>query len=355
MMEMNNLIDMKINGDGSNLLTSQERSAFLATMITTSESYIKTGVKVEQDAKTKNDLSSVLYKIRNEIKDPLRRLQTIHMIYGERNVVAFKELESGQILSKTDAFHLYNVKGIFEGKAVTLRMINPHLSVYYMKEIENIRAMDHVNFATHVAMVSTLPEFMETSHSNDDWLRLLTEPCVGDLETYVLSHRNEIGSVAGESAKETFIHIAYGISNGLEYIHSKGFVHGQLQLSAVLLCTHMVPKLCDLNVLPYYKDRSYEECIYHTAPEVINDGTYGPEADVYSYGILLWELWYGRHTKRCEDLNELDVCSGGRPILEDKRPPQHLEELITMCWDGQVNRRPTADVRVNRLKPNQII
>ncbi|KAL3873892.1 hypothetical protein ACJMK2_036971 [Sinanodonta woodiana] len=304
--------------------------------------------KMEKDAQNKRNLSSILHEFQNKIKEFLRRLQYISILYFDQNIVLTEHLRIGKVLSTTDVFHLHIVENEFGGKQITLRVLDSSFSAFYLKEIDNIRAMKHENFVSHLAIafstssLNELPDSDGNCGCNDNSLKVLIEPSTEDLETFIIGNK-KIGCVVGENARATFVHISSGISNGLAYIHSKEFVHGQLQLSAVLLCgTAMVPKLCDVNVLPYYKDRNHEKCIYHTAPEVIKDGTYGPEADVYSYGILLWELWYGRHTKRSEASSELSVCCGERPMFEDIRPPKFVETLIAMCWNGDKDKRPTA-------------
>ncbi|KAL3873889.1 hypothetical protein ACJMK2_036968 [Sinanodonta woodiana] len=308
----------------------------------------KTVEKMEKDARNERNISSVLHEFKNKIKEFIRRLQYVNILYFDQNVEPTDHLRIGKVLSKTDVFHLHIVENDFKEKRITLRVLDSSFSVFYLKEIKNIRAMKHENFVSHLAIAfsTSLKEFPASvgdCDCNENSLKVLIEPSNEDLQTYVFRNLTKIGCVIGKSARATFVHISYGISNGLAYIHSKGFVHGQLQLSAILLCgPHMVPKLCDVNVLPYYKDRKHEKCIYHTAPEVIKDGTYGQKADVYSYGILLWELWYGRHTTRSKDLSELSVCSGERPTFENIRPPKLVENLIAMCWNGDQDRRPTA-------------
>mmetsp|Transcript_21901 Transcript_21901/g.57172 ORF Transcript_21901/g.57172 Transcript_21901/m.57172 type:complete len:189 (+) Transcript_21901:3-569(+) len=97
------------------------------------------------------------------------------------------------------------------------------------------------------------------------------------------------------------------------------------------------------------------------APELLRTGSskYGKEVDVYSYGIILWELLC-RATpweKQVPDTGahfigalRNAVVRGARPqIPADTDFPDHFIDLTTACWSGIAEERPTfADV-VNAL------
>ena len=94
--------------------------------------------------------------------------------------------------------------------------------------------------------------------------------------------------------------------------------------------------------------------ISHMAPEVIDQKPYDSSADIYSLGILLWELWYGRHAYSEEayrqyslpNLFEL-IRSGQRPLFQyNYSPINPLKQLIMECWDKSRTERPSAN-RVN--------
>jgi len=89
----------------------------------------------------------------------------------------------------------------------------------------------------------------------------------------------------------------------------------------------------------------------YMAPEVADALPYNWAADVYSYGIILWELNAAK--KPFEGLNresfyERIVHGGERPPL-NKKWPQELTNLMSECWDADMHNRPTFRDIVRRL------
>ena len=86
----------------------------------------------------------------------------------------------------------------------------------------------------------------------------------------------------------------------------------------------------------------------HLAPEVINSSMYDYKADIYSFGIMLWEMWYGKRALLdvARDEHELfDVVIGGtRPLHAQgsNTPPAALQNVMRRCWDKNPNKRPDS-------------
>ena len=86
----------------------------------------------------------------------------------------------------------------------------------------------------------------------------------------------------------------------------------------------------------------------YVAPEVIRSSLYDSKADIYSFGIMMWEMWYGTRALNevGGDLNTFfgKVTEGVRPShVEGKRlPPDGWRWLMQRCWDEEPDKRPTA-------------
>ena len=102
------------------------------------------------------------------------------------------------------------------------------------------------------------------------------------------------------------------------------------------------------------------------SPEVLKGELYGIESDIYSVGIILWEMWYGRpaytypsqeqdteYNLIAKNFNELArfIILGKRPDFEcNYKPTKELKYLMEKCWEEDVRQRPKADDVLNILK-----
>lgn len=86
------------------------------------------------------------------------------------------------------------------------------------------------------------------------------------------------------------------------------------------------------------------------APEVFNGQVYDGKADIYSLGIILWEMWYGQRAFKFAPAETLAdffslVDDGYRPgdVKGCKPPPTPWKELTEKCWKGDPEERPSAE------------
>ncbi|RIB06535.1 kinase-like domain-containing protein, partial [Gigaspora rosea] len=158
------------------------------------------------------------------------------------------------------------------------------------------------------------------------------------------------------------IYILRDIARALNFLHSRDFVHGDLHTGNVLKTFEKKPVLnllgknrrnrereviLDLS-LAYIPDMSTPlyGVMPYVAPEVFSKGYYTKASDIYSFGLIMWELAVGQtpfsEYKHDKDLVS-DICNGIRPDI-DRSIPQFYVELMTICWDANPEKRPTARV-----------
>lgn len=89
----------------------------------------------------------------------------------------------------------------------------------------------------------------------------------------------------------------------------------------------------------------------YMSPEVAESKPYNHKADVFSFGILLWELL--SYKKPFDGLNrdsfyERVVHGGGRPPIH-KKWPKELSNLMIDCWSVDIEARPNFQQIVDRI------
>jgi serine/threonine protein kinase len=90
------------------------------------------------------------------------------------------------------------------------------------------------------------------------------------------------------------------------------------------------------------------------APEVLGERAYGLPSDVYSFGIILWELFVQQHPFREFNFRflfnqEQAVLDGVRPSLPPTLPLTYAS-LTSRCWAQRVSERPSFERVVSELR-----
>ncbi len=86
----------------------------------------------------------------------------------------------------------------------------------------------------------------------------------------------------------------------------------------------------------------------YIAPEVFHSKVYDSKADIYSFGIILWEMWYGQQAfaEFRVPIPTLFkwVDEGYRPkdVKGKKEPSRHWKILMEECWNKDPEKRPSA-------------
>ncbi|CAI2202152.1 10777_t:CDS:1, partial [Funneliformis geosporum] len=84
----------------------------------------------------------------------------------------------------------------------------------------------------------------------------------------------------------------------------------------------------------------------YVAPEVLRGKTYTKAADIYSFGMILYEIITELPPFNDMPYNEvlaMKICQGLRPKFIDIKLPPFISQLIDRCLDADPLKRPTAD------------
>ncbi|CAG8665786.1 1435_t:CDS:2, partial [Racocetra fulgida] len=157
------------------------------------------------------------------------------------------------------------------------------------------------------------------------------------------------------------IYILRDIARALDFLHSREFVHGDLHTGNVLKTS--LEKKSFINILAKKKFREREVVLDlslayipdmsttplygvmpYIAPEVFSKGYFTKASDIYSFGLIMWELAVGQtpfsEYQHDKDLVS-DICNGVRPDI-DRSIPKFYVDLMSTCWDPNPENRPNS-------------
>jgi serine/threonine protein kinase len=202
-------------------------------------------------------------------------------------------------------------------------------------ELEKIKLeLDIMKFCNHKNIVKYIDSFEDS-----DYIYLVQEYMDGgDLLNYIshksLLNENEIRNIFKQ------------VANGLKYLHYYGIVHRDLKPQNILIKNNEEVKIIDFGlskVLGNYETTN--DClgtIYFTSPEVLKQDKYNNKVDVWSLGIILFFLVYGRvpfddSSNNVEEIM-MKICNENVK-LSDKKISDKLKRLILGCLEKDYNKR----------------
>jgi len=135
------------------------------------------------------------------------------------------------------------------------------------------------------------------------------------------------------------------------FLHGEGILHRDLKSLNVLVDEAWRCKVADFDQSRVEADTltATVGTVLWSAPEVLRgQGDYGMAADVYSFGIVMFECWTReapfQHPGAPRRINVREhIVQGGRPVcpVSVGEPPAKYGEVMRRCWDEVAGGRPT--------------
>jgi serine/threonine protein kinase len=123
----------------------------------------------------------------------------------------------------------------------------------------------------------------------------------------------------------------------MQFMHSQGIIHRDLKTLNVLLDATNEPRLCDFGLARKVDSdqpmTGMAGTFNYMAPEVIRKRAYGLKADVFSFGMMLWEMATRKLPfKECDHQIQIarSIERGERPAIS-KHMSDALGRLIVEC------------------------
>eukprot|EP00775_Hariotina_reticulata_P004757 gene4757-5007_t len=222
---------------------------------------------------------------------------------------------------------------------------------------------------------------------------IVTEYCDGGALSDVLCSLRQVLDPLSQEFLVNLLVLLEQAAQGMAYTHTRHVVHGDLNVSLVkggaeqlhgtaLLCAadsvrarnvlvstteagtrslqvaQAVAKVSDFGlsrtVTTSHRTTETQGTITHMSPERLVTGRMAPAADVYAFGIMMWETWTGQSAFKglhfwsgdtARKMNTRKVCQA--VVTQNARPeiphdvPRGYQELMVLCWEQKHEQRPS--------------
>uniref|UniRef100_A0A671NH63 receptor protein-tyrosine kinase n=1 Tax=Sinocyclocheilus anshuiensis TaxID=1608454 RepID=A0A671NH63_9TELE len=206
-------------------------------------------------------------------------------------------------------------------------------------------------------------------------LMVIVEYCKhGNLSSYLKSKRGEYSPYKKRMSRmlcrressdwdhltmEDLISYSFQVAKGMEFLASRKCIHRDLAARNILLSENNVVKICDFGLArDVYKDPDYVRKgdarlpLKWMAPETIFDRVYTTQSDVWSFGVLLWEIFSLGASPYPGVCIDESFCrrlkEGTRMRAPDYATPEIYQTMLD-CWLDRPKDRPTFTQLVEHL------
>ena len=222
----------------------------------------------------------------------------------------------------------------------------------FRKEMEIMMDFDHPNIVRLLGICT-----------RDEPLYLITELMKhGDLKAYIRKARPNETHPRSLLSIVQLVDIAAQAAAGVAYLASRLFVHRDIAARNCLVGENnnqLSVKVSDFGMArdiyqeEYYRRKGGTMPIRWMAPEAITDGKYTVESDVWSLGVLLWEIFVFGYQPYFGKSNEQVIGGILQGSLSLERPslcPKSVYQFMLRCWERDPSDRIKSSDVANALQ-----
>ncbi|KAM8743660.1 tyrosine-protein kinase JAK2a isoform 1-T1 [Acanthopagrus schlegelii] len=280
--------------------------------------------------------------------------------FEERHLIFLKQLGKGNFGSVEMC--RYDPLQDSTGEVVAVKKLQHSTAEHlrdFEREIEILKSLQHENIVKYKGVCYS------AGRRN---LRLIMEYLpYGSLRDYLIKHKDHFDSMK-------LLHYASQICKGMDYLAIKRYIHRDLATRNILVESEMRVKIGDFGltkVLPqdkeYYTVREPGESpIFWYAPESLTESKFSVASDVWSFGVVLYEL-FTYSDKNCSPPavfmdkmgNEkqgqmivyhlIDLLKQGYRLPAPENCPKEIHRIMTECWSSEPRLRPTFKTLIHSV------
>lgn len=268
--------------------------------------------------------------------------------YGSLHPIDISEILISQRIGRGSCAEVY--MGVWRGTTVAIKKAkvfaddDEEFFTELAQEAEIMSALRHPNVL----------QFLGTASSPPELVIVMEFMSRGSL--YRIIHDKSV-----DLPWQRIRHMSLDIAKGMNYLHGSDpiIIHRDLKSHNLLVDEHFKVKVCDFGLstmvkrhLDKYTAMTPVGTPCWTAPEVLRNEPYTERADVFSFGVVLWELVTREDPYHGMPTFQIVIAVGQhnmRPIVPPTVSPT-LTTLITQCWSEDPSLRPAFSDIVTRLE-----
>ncbi|ROL01521.1 Tyrosine-protein kinase Tec [Anabarilius grahami] len=281
----------------------------------------------------KHNAGGLVSRLRHPVGDQTREAPTTAGFSYDKweinpsELTFMKELGSGQFgvvrLGKWRAQHKVAIKTVREGAMSEDDFIE---EAKIMMNLSHRNLVQLYGVCTQQKPIYLVTEFME----------------LGCLLNYLRQRRGALGS-------QDLLGICHDVSQGMQHLEQNGFIHRDLAARNCLVNSSLVVKVSDFGMTRYVLDDQYWSSsgakfpVKWSPPEVFNFCKYSSKSDVWSFGVLMWEVFTeGKMPFEHNQNHEVVMMvTQGHRLYRPKKAAPHIYNIMQMCWMERADERPT--------------
>ncbi|XP_052795238.1 insulin-like peptide receptor isoform X2 [Mya arenaria] len=185
----------------------------------------------------------------------------------------------------------------------------------------------------------------------------------GDLKNFLRLHRPDDPENDGRQppSLKQILQMAGEIADGMAYLADKKYVHRDLAARNCMVGNDLTVKIGDFGMTrdiyetDYYRKGSRGLLpVRWMSPESLKDGVFTSMTDVWSYGVVLWEMatLAAQPYQGLANEQVLQYVGSGKIMEMPERCPHKLYDLMVKCWRYRPKQRPTFKEIIESLLPD---
>uniref|UniRef100_A0A673BTQ7 non-specific protein-tyrosine kinase n=1 Tax=Sphaeramia orbicularis TaxID=375764 RepID=A0A673BTQ7_9TELE len=144
----------------------------------------------------------------------------------------------------------------------------------------------------------------------------------------------------GQLSQDTMLGMCLDVSEGMAYLESSNFIHRDLAARNCLVSKNNEVKVSDFGMTRFVLDDQYtsSQCskfpVKWSSPEVIRFCKFSSKSDVWSFGVLMWEVYNEGRLPYDNQTNAevVESLNAGLRLLKPRLAPTSAYQLMEWCW-----------------------